>query len=170
MQFILQYRLKVHAAHHVAQNPIYLKQEKATVSELENYAAVAKHVVKLQDFIFWNGDSIFSLRITGNQNNDAINRQKYNFLVKVLGDYKINTEGPFKRVDINDTIQFLNNLREFLSLPLFLSHPFPRHLDSEMLNQIPSGVIKQPAQPSIWPFTTIPPGSCVHFPTFRHGI
>jgi hypothetical protein len=143
VQMIKQYRLRVHAAHHVAQSPIYLKQEKADLAELANYAEIAKHVVKLQEFIFYNGDSIFILTFTGNQTNDTINRRKYTFLEKVLSDYQINTEGPFKRVDINDTLQFLNNLREFLDLPLRLKYSYPRELNQGLIANVPSGKLDE---------------------------
>lgn len=143
VQMIKQYRLKVHAAHHVAQNPIYIKQEKADQAELENYADVAQHVVKLQEFIFFNGDSIFNLAYTGNQTNDTINKRKYIFLTKVLADYRINTEGPFKRVDINDTLQFLNNLREYLDLPLRLGYAFPRQINQGLIANVPSGKLDE---------------------------
>jgi hypothetical protein len=143
VQMIKQYRLKVHAAHHVAQSPIYLKQEKADPAELANYGEISQHVVKLQEFIFYNGDSIFNLEYTGNQTNDAINRRKHTFLEKVLSDYRINTEGPFKRVDINDTLQFLNNLREFLDLPLRLKYSYPRELNQGSIANVPSGKLDE---------------------------
>ena len=122
-KMLAEYRMRLNAARHTAQEAIYNNPGNASPEDVERYTQVVTLMAELQQNVFtsdWRKPRI-GLKGTTNHTQNDTNWVKYCFLVKMLGDQQIKVAPPYTREDIDDALQFCNNFRELLSMPYFCS-------------------------------------------------
>jgi hypothetical protein len=118
-----EYRMRLNASRHIAQDYLYKNTSAASSEEVENYTKIMVLIAELQQNVFtsnWRNPKI-GVKGTTNHSQNDINWVRYCFLVKILGDQQIKVAPPYTREDIDDALQFCNNFRELLSLPYYCS-------------------------------------------------
>ena len=120
-------RIAINTARHNAQQYVYTKNGNASPVENDNYAAVIQSLVEFQNAVFtndWRHPNIGLVGFSDVQSRPR-NFSKDNnyilfvFLVKNLQDTTLKQVPPFSRNDLDDSLQFCNNLEKLLRLPLY---------------------------------------------------
>ena len=127
-------RIAINTARHNAQQYVYTKNGNASPVENDNYAAVIQSLVEFQNAVFTNDWRHPNIGLVGfsdvhvasrPRNFSKDNNYKDNnyilfvFLVKNLQDTTLKQVPPFSRNDLDDSLQFCNNLEKLLRLPLY---------------------------------------------------
>jgi hypothetical protein len=102
----------------VAQAPVHSKQEKATEDEIKKYQLAVIEAVAFQRWIAYNGKRSLSIKDTGNNSTDPLNRVKFSKYIWEVHDAKVNVTPPFSRNDIGVAIKMMNDARELFQLPI----------------------------------------------------
>jgi hypothetical protein len=113
------YRISVLQALHVAQNPVYTKQEKASKVEVAAYVAAVEKAVVFKKWLIRGTRCAVELRKLGNSN-DGTNRRTFSKAAWSIHDAEIKTTGPFTRNDIGVAMKVMNDAREIFQLPVAL--------------------------------------------------
>lgn len=83
--------------------------------------------VAFQRWIAHNGERSLSIKGTGNNSADPLNRKKFDKYIWEVHDAKINVTPPFSRNDIGVAVKMMNDARELFQLPISIySGSMPR--------------------------------------------
>ena len=122
-------RIAINTARHNAQQYVYTKNGNASPVENDNYAAVIQSLVEFQNAVFTNDWRHPNIGLVGFSDVHVASRPRnfskdnnyilFVFLVKNLQDTTLKQVPPFSRNDLDDSLQFCNNLEKLLRLPLY---------------------------------------------------